>query len=351
MLARVLWGGVLGGGLLLACGGDGEGATGSGSAATGMTSGTSSTGTASATGAGGGVADGWRALAPLAGGPLQETAVVALAGEVVVVGGYDAEARVVARVEAYAPGTDTWRSLPSLPVERHHLNAAVVDDRLYVLGGLAENAFIAVGETLVYDPVAQTWSTLTSMPAGTERGGAVTAVIGAKIYVAGGYRQGSVADFSVYDTTTDTWETLPALSAARDHLVGGALDGRVFVVGGRSGGIEGVMGEVDLFDPATGTWSVGAPMPTPRAGCAAAALGTRLFVMGGEGNTNAPSGVFAAVEAYDAATDGWEAFPDMPNPRHGTGAAALDGVLYMPGGADRQAFAAVDDNASYQPPH
>jgi len=39
----------------------------------------------------------------------------------------------------------------------------------------------------------------------------------------------------------------------------------------------------------------------------------------------------------------------MPEPRHGTGAAALGGTLYVPGGADRQAFGAVATCTSLTP--
>src|SRR5713226_8180291 len=93
--------------------------------------------------------------------------------------------------------------------------------------------FAALGDVYRYDPGTDAWKQLTSMPPGTQRGAGTTAVIGTKIYVAGGYRQGSVADFSAYDTATDTWEILPSLSEPRDHLVGGAVGDKVYAIGGR----------------------------------------------------------------------------------------------------------------------
>ncbi|MEO7092518.1 MAG: kelch repeat-containing protein, partial [Polyangiales bacterium] len=63
---------------------------------------------------------------------------------------------------------------------------------------------------------------------------------------------------------------------------------------------------------------------------------------GGERNTAAGSrGVFAQVEAYDPRTDSWDSLAPMPTPRHGMGAAAWDGRLYIPGGADQEAAGAV----------
>ncbi|HTV22401.1 MAG TPA: kelch repeat-containing protein, partial [Polyangiaceae bacterium] len=56
------------------------------------------------------------------------------------------------------------------------------------------------------------------------------------------------------------------------------------------------------------------------------------------------SGVFDDIEAYDAATDSWQALPPMLEPRHGLAAAALDGRIYLPGGASAQGFGAVGDS-------
>ena len=75
-------------------------------------------------------------------------------------------------------------------------------------------------------------------------------------------------------------------------------------------------------------------------------FGVRTIV-GGEGNIDAATGVFDEVEALDDA--GWEALPSMTVPRHGTGAAVVDGVVFMPGGATTQAFGAVADNQAYVP--
>jgi N-acetylneuraminic acid mutarotase len=349
-------------GVLVACGGEdrstptgGTSSSGSqtGPSASSSSSSSSGSGASSSSGSGGGggaggAEQGWETLAPIDVGPLQENAVVALAGEVFVIGGYD-EAVIVDRVEAYDPNADTWRSVAPLPSPRHHVNAAVVSGKIYVLGGLVTNGFNAIGDTIVYDPSTNVWSPLTSMPAGTERGGATTGVVGSKIYVAGGYRGGAVSEFSAYDTLADQWENLADLPSARDHLVGGAINGIIYVMGGRAGGINGVLDPVDIYDPSNGSWTAGAPMITARAGCAAAVFGAQIFVLGGEGNVAAASGVFPQVEAYDTVSDSWSAHTDMPTPRHGTGSAVVGGVIYLPGGADTQAFGAVATNEAYRP--
>ena len=211
-------------------------------------------------------------LAPLAAGPRQETAVVALEGEIYVIGGFDARGRIVPTVEAYDPERDQWRPVADLPEPLHHANAAVADGKIYVMGFLI-GPFVADGRTFIYDPEADVWSVGQPMPPGTERGASGVAVLAGRIYVAGGLRSGAVDDFSVYDPASDAWEILPDLPAARDHLVGGGIAGLIYMAGGRGGTIDAVAGRLDAFDPATGRWSTRASMPTPRGGGAGAVLG------------------------------------------------------------------------------
>jgi N-acetylneuraminic acid mutarotase len=332
----------------MACGGqDGSDDDAGASAGANQGAGGASTSGPATTGSGASAA-GWTSVAAIAGGPRQENAVVALNGEIYVLGGFDRETDELSTVEAYDPVSNSWRDAPSLPTPLHHVNAAEVGGKIYVLGALAGGGFTAVGDGLVLDPALNGWESITPMASGTERGGAAVGVIGTKVYVAGGYRGGAVTDFAAYDTVADSWQSLPPLPERRDHLVGGVVDGVFFAVGGRDAAIEDLNGRVDAFDPAEGYWRSVSAMSVPRAGAASATLDGRIYVFGGEG---APGnqGVFPHVSGYDAATDAWTALPDMPIPRHGTGAAAINGVIYVPGGATKAGFGAVDTHEAFTP--
>jgi N-acetylneuraminic acid mutarotase len=298
---------------------------------------------------GGGGLPRWETLAPLPGGARQECAVVALDGKVYVIGGFDKAASIVADVEVYDPQAGVWTSAAPLPEPLHHANAAAFGGKIYVLGSLKGDLFAASGESHVYDPATNTWSAAGSLPAGRERGGAAVAVIGSHMYIAGGFRGGSVADVDRYDVDNDIWESLPPLPEARDHLVGAAVQGVFFAIGGRNGGITKLRDHVDRFDPAQGSWTPGAPMLTARGGAAAGVLGDRIHVVGGEGNVGDPSGVFGDNEAYAPAKDIWSSEPPMKTPKHGTGGAVVGGKLYVPGGAVVQAFGATDDAQVFVP--
>lgn len=309
--------------------------------------------TAGGEGAGGAAtAKGWTTLASLSSGPRQENAVVALDGRVMVLGGFDGNAQIVDRVDIYDPHSDSWSAGTPLPAERHHINAAVVGGKLYLVGSLKGLSFFEDGSVFEFDPHDDEWAEKTPMPPGSERGASAVGVIGTKIYVAGGFRGGPSNDFAVglfsaYDTESDAWEVLPSLPVPRDHIVGGVIDGVFYVVGGRDGTISSVSDEVLAFDPDDGQWRDATAMMKPRAGCARAIVASRLFVFGGEGSQDAMSGVFPDNDVFDG--EAWQVLEPMPTPRHGTGAVAIDGTIYIPGGATTQAFGAVDVHEAFTP--
>jgi N-acetylneuraminic acid mutarotase len=288
----------------------------------------------------------WQRSADLAQGSRQECGVVALDGRIFVAGGFDGSRAVVETLEAYDPGTDTWHRAARMPMPLHHPNVAGARGRLYIVGGLEQLTFTAIGITLEYDPVGDRWAAANGLPPGTQRGASAVATIGDRIYVAGGARDGvAVTDFSAYDVGANTWQVLPPLPVATEHTVGAAVNGLFYVIGGRSGGM--LRDQVQIFDPATSRWMSGRPMPTARGGLMGAVVRNRIHVLGGEGNRAAASGVFEHHQVYDPAQDSWSTLEPMRTPRHGTGAASVDGVLYVPGGATVQGFGAVAIHEAY----
>src|SRR5262245_52937201 len=78
--------------------------------------------------AGGG---GWNSAPPVAGGPVQETAAVALDGKIYVMGGFNATGGIVDTVRVFDTASCAWSDGPKLPRAVHHANAAVVDGTIY----------------------------------------------------------------------------------------------------------------------------------------------------------------------------------------------------------------------------
>jgi N-acetylneuraminic acid mutarotase len=293
---------------------------------------------------------GWTSAPAVLGGAIQETGAVAVDGRIYVIGGFDGSLAVVQAVRVFDTVTSTWSDGPRLPSAVHHANVATTGGTIYVLGAMAGPTFDAAGVVWSWNPATDAgWTERSPMPAGTERASSLVGVVDGVIYVIGGLRGGAVADVSAYDPSDGSWDTsLPPLPEPRDHGCGGVVAGTIYVAGGRRGAIGSTSDAVYAYTPG-GAWQTRAPMPTGRGGTACGVIADQIIVVGGEGNAADPSGVFPQVEVYTPATDRWESRAPMPTPRHGMGAAAWGGRLYVPGGATRQAFGAVDTHEVLTP--
>jgi N-acetylneuraminic acid mutarotase len=79
-------------------------------------------------------------------------------------------------------------------------------------------------------------------------------------------------------------------------------------------------------------------MLRPRGGVNGIAAHGCLHVWGGESaSSGEPNGVFPDHDVYDPRSDRWTRVADLPTPVHGvTGAAFIDGLIYIPGGGTAQ---------------
>jgi len=277
----------------------------------------------------------------------QEHAVVATAGEIYVIGGYTPQ--VTDSVQAYDPVKDSWRDVKAFPERMNHGNAGVVGEKIYVAGYYV-NGTMSKATTLnySYDPKGDTWTAKSPLPMGTQRAAGCVAVDAGLLYVIGGASDGkSVAYAARYDAAKDAWEELPPLPERREHCAAGAINGIVYVAGGRMDSITGIEPKTWAYDSIAKVWTEKASLNPPRGGLAGAVLAGRLYVFGGEGNKERSSGVFPDIDAYDPSTNTWEKLAPMFAPRHGYGAATLNGRIYLAGGATMQGAGASQQNSVF----
>jgi hypothetical protein len=76
-------------------------------------------------------------------------------------------------------------------------------------------------------------------------------------------------------------------------------------------------------------------MRKPRGGIAAATIRGRIVVVGGEESAR----TIREVELFDPRTHRWRRLADLPTPRHGLGAVARRGRIYVIEGGDHPGFA------------
>jgi len=122
------------------------------------------------------------------------------------------------------------------------------------------------------------------------------------------------------------------LPVARDHLGIAALDGKLYVIGGRTGATVDNTAYTDVYDPAANTWQTMAPMPTKRSAVATVVYRGQILVFGGECKNPQTGQTFDEMEGYDPKTNHWTAFAKPPVGRHADGGAVLGDTAYFFGG-------------------
>jgi N-acetylneuraminic acid mutarotase len=167
---------------------------------------------------------------------------------------------------------------------------------------------------------------------------------GGKIYVLGGVNSSGaiVGTNQVYDPTANNWKDLASMPTPREHLAAAVIDSLIYVIGGRDFSEGGNYSRLEAYSPATNRWHTKEDMPTPRGGLAAAALHGKLYVFGGE-----IPGVFPQVEEYDPVKNTWRAMAPMPVPRHGIGAATVADTIFIIGGGPVQGFGVSNVNSGF----
>jgi Kelch motif len=262
-----------------------------------------------------------RAAMPL---PRTEVAAATVGGEVVVLGGFTIDRGASARVDAYAPATNSWRRLPDLPVGVHHAMAVGAGGRAYVLGG-----YTVAGTPLRTAFVLERgrWRALPRMPQARAAAGAAFAR--GRIVVAGGVtgaRRLARTALS-FDLRTRRWSVVPG-PTPREHLAAASLGGVVYAVAGRTSGLDTNLIHFESYRPGDRSWRRLPPVPDSRGGTGAAGLLGQIVSVGGE----EPDGTIAEVLAYRVADRRWVQLDDLRTPRHGVGVAALGGRVYVIGG-------------------
>jgi glucose/arabinose dehydrogenase/N-acetylneuraminic acid mutarotase len=254
----------------------------------------------------------------------------------------------------YDPQADSWSSAAPLPdgyAAVENPAAVAFDGKLYAFGGSTQPFTGQVASAAVYDPGTNQWTSLPDMA--TPRGGAGAAVVDGKIYVVGGMGPdgASLASVEVFDPATRTWSVAPSMATRRDNPAAAGANGKLYVFGGRTREadgttVNGTLETVEMLDPASGTWSARAPMPTGRRTMAVGRIGGKVQLMGGENAPNG-SGVFDANEEYDPATDSWRKLTPMQTPRHGAAGGTIDGVVHVAGGGPTTGSSFSDVNEAF----
>lgn len=286
--------------------------------------------------------------------PTQEIYCAALDGAITVAGGLVRSAtgglHINDRTAVYDAKADRWSEGPRLPQPRHHPMLAAAAGRVWAFGGYDRRdggEWTAMTDIWAID--RGVWTQVGQMPerlcetVGLSLDGQVHLITGRspKGEANGQWNdQGDVATHLVFDAAANRWDKARPAPMARNSAAGAVLGGKLFVAGGRTVDGGGT-GRLDRYDPAEDRWDTLAPIPASPAtgkqvggGLAMAEAGGRLVAFGGEWFDRPGGGVFAETWIYEPTRDAWAAGPAMRTPRHGLAAASVDGVVYAIGGGE-----------------
>jgi hypothetical protein len=240
------------------------------------------------------------------------------------------------------PGS--WKSAASAPQPRFEEAAAVVAGKVYAFGGFSDPQFRVNRSYVSYDPAANKWTPLGTMPTGMAETHLGITADDRYIYFVGGF--GGDLDTTKnptqwisdsvwrYDTTNNTWQLIAKLPQLRG--AGGAkLVGRqLHYFGGNPTDRVTNVGDHYIYDLDTGNWSTAAPMPDPKDHFSTVLLNDKIYAVGGEHGHDQLHQQMADVHAFDTVANNWTRLADLPTAKSHTEGATFgtDGKIVMAGG-------------------
>lgn len=240
--------------------------------------------------------DKWTTKTPM---PTERTsfAITAYDNKIYVIGGSVGDS-FTGNVEVYNPATNSWETKASMPTPSSDLSANVVDGKIYLIGGkvYASTApyYSESSKTQVYDVVTNTWTTNASLPSAVQ--GYASAVVDKKIYIIGGSKVSTISGElkqvgtnQVFDVETGIWSSGKGLTNPVSYGAAVATSGfmaptKIYYFGGFLG--DRFNDEVKVYDIAQNSWTNSTDLPFVGGYFGIAVINDLIYIIGGYDGTN-----------------------------------------------------------------
>ncbi len=214
-------------------------------------------------------------------------------------------------------------------------------------------AVVVLSHFAMENVAANEWRVISELP--TQRVGFATAVVDGKIYLIGGtlfeHERGVLREpgpgiwrgpfgmslVEVYDPETNTWERLTDMPTRRRAVRAAVIRDTLYAIGGSGwppifGAGGPYLGTLEVYEPRINRWTKRADMPNPRTVFFLVVIDEKIYLIGG---LRAGDRRFAPVEVYDPATERWRVIPGTPSVVLPFGVVAVNGKIYVFGGDDK----------------
>jgi N-acetylneuraminic acid mutarotase len=158
-----------------------------------------------------------------------------------------------------------------------------------------------------------------------------------------------------YNPLTDSWETKEPMPTNRSQLNANVVDGKIYLIAGRTGGQYTTVALNEVYNPETDTWTTKEPIPYPVVQYASAVVDDKIYIIGGQDEYELPSNPNLNItQIYDTITNTWTFGAPLPYVVWQADAGATTGEMapkkiYVMGGLPKDSLFGTDLNQVYDP--
>jgi DNA-binding CsgD family transcriptional regulator len=233
-------------------------------------------------------------------------------------------------VESASFAESRWTPLANLDSDVHDAAVAVVENRVYVIGGSDGQG--PVSTVISFDPEGGDFKSHPDKPIAVSAVQAV--VIGGLVFVPGGFDPDGMAisALEVYDPVLERWDrgaNLPEPLAAYATV---AFEGKLYLFGGTDGAEQS--NRVYSYLPESESWTELSPIPgVGRSYAGAAVSAGTIFVVGGFDGAGSLTDNLAYAPGSDrSGQQPWTTATDLPEGRYAMGTASVADIIHLIGG-------------------
>ncbi|MBT2595490.1 hypothetical protein J7I92_09445 [Arthrobacter sp. ISL-72] len=257
-----------------------------------------------------------------------EAAGTALSGKIYRVGGFNERYEAIRSYSSFDPAANRWTTLGTLPAAMAETHLGISNDGrfVYFAGGFSGNlnhnespSQDINSNVYRFDPLTNTFTLIATLP--QPRGAGTLDVLNGELHYMGGNpadRVTNVGDHFVYNLANKSWRTAAPLPNPKDHMSSLVLAGKIYVLGGEHGHdqLHLQQGDAHVYDPGTDRWTQIANLPTPKSHTEAGTFVSdgKIIMAGGQVDNFQPT---SQVVAFDPLLNSWSVLPALPAPRQG----------------------------------